>query len=216
MRFLTLIVLSLMVAIPAIAGDPDYNSETDIYNNNDTTRQDNQSINAPTSAMSNVQINPYSNARDYFGDGVSCAKPSVNLGLAGGERPHRAIGYVNVNIPLGGDDCKKAASTRTRTMEYALHQMQTEQGKADKLFAAKMANMCLDIQSHISIHPDNPLFEECSQYIAIEPTPDEIAHLSQMWNDRANGLTQRVNSLEQVAHLPNETNLLWQKTEEGQ
>ena len=99
-------------------------------------------------------------------------------------------------------------------MQYELAQMKIEQGKADKLFAAKMANMCLEIQSHVAIDPNNPLYEECAQYIAIEPSPDEIAALSQAWNNRANGLAMRVNSLEQVAHLPNETNLLWQKGRE--
>lgn len=203
MRISILFVLSLMVALSATADDH-INTQTDIYNNTDSTRQDNQSVNAPTSAMSNIQINPYSNARDYFGAGVSCAQPSVNVGFAGGQSPHKTLGYVNVNFPIGGKDCKRAARTRIKTMEYALYQMQTEQGKADKLFAAKMANMCLDIQSRMTIHQDNPLYEECEQYIAIEPHPDDVASLLGRYGEYGG----RLQFLETHVHAPGDTKRL--------
>ena len=216
MRIFMLFILGLVVVISAKA-DPEMDSS--VYQQVDSTQQENSSYNAPRSAMSNVQINPYSNARDYFGQGVSCSRPSVNVGLAGGERPHKVLGYVNVNIPLGGQDCKRAAKTRTQTMEYALYQMKTEQGKADKLFAAKMANMCLDIQSHMTIHQDNPLYSECAQYMQIEPNPDDIAAINSVMQRHVNGINGRILRLEGVAHSPNQTILMkdqpaldWQKS----
>ncbi len=123
------------------------------------------------------------------------------------------MAYASINIPLGSKDCKKVADTRRLTMEYQLAQMKVEQRKADVLFSAKMANMCLDINAQVKIDADNPLFSECRQYLKITPYPDEIAALSQAWSNRAKGLDQRVGVLEQVAHRPNETALLWQKTE---
>lgn len=205
-NYILLVLLVLVVAVSATA-DP-HDPTTDIYQQQDTTQQENSAFNAPTSAMSNVQINPYSNARDYYGNGVSCSKPSVNIGLAGGERPHKVLGYLNVNIPLGMKDCKKVANTRKQTMEYQLYQMKTEQRKADVLFAAKMANMCLEISSHITITPDNPLYTECAQYVAIEPTPDEIAALATKWNQTSQRLNARMQNLEHVAHRPNESFLI--------
>ncbi len=210
-----LAVILLVSALPWMAAeaDPGDQYESDINNQYDETHQTNSSFNSPSSSMSNVQINPWGNAHDYFGDGVSCSKPSVNIGIAGGENPHRTMAYASINIPLGSKDCKKVADTRRLTMEYQLAQMKVEQRKADVLFSAKMANMCLDINAQVKIDADNPLFSECRQYLKITPNPDEIAALSQAWSNRAKGLDQRVGVLEQVAHRPNETALLWQKTE---
>ena len=93
--------------------------------------------------------------------------------------------------------------------------MKTEQRKADVLFSAKMANMCLEIQSHITINPDNPLYEECAQYLYMEPHPDDVAELTNLLN-RTNGhaaaMNKRVTQLEDVAHLPNQTSLLFNRT----
>lgn len=211
-----LAVVLLVSALPWMAAeaDPGDQYESDINNQYDETHQTNSSFNSPSSSMSNVQINPWGNAHDYFGDGVSCSKPSVNVGIAGGENPHRTMAYASINIPLGSKDCKKVADTRRLTMEYQLAQMKVEQRKADVLFSAKMANMCLDINKQVAIDESNPLFKECAQYIGIRPKPDEIAALSQAWDRRANGLAKRVDRIEQVAHLPNETNLLWLETQE--
>ena len=72
-------VLLLVSALPGMAAeaDPTYGS-ADIANQYDETHQQNHSFNSPSSSMSNVQINPWGNAHDYYGDGVSCSKPSVS------------------------------------------------------------------------------------------------------------------------------------------
>lgn len=208
MKHLAAIVL-LLSALPGMAaeGSTDFTSN-DMY---DETHQNNSSYNSPSSSMSNVQINPWGNARDYYGDGISCSKPSVNVGLAGGESPHRTMAYASINFPLGGGDCKQMAKTRKHTIEYQLHSMKAEQRKADVLFSAKMANMCLEISSHITITPDNALFAECSQYVALEPAPGELAELSVMWQRyglRQEEIVHRVERIEAVAHEPRSTTLL--------
>lgn len=204
---LIITIIGLMVAFTATA-DP----TNGIGSVTDNTNQQNSSYNSPSSAMSNVQINPYSNARDYYGEGVSCSKPAINIGLAGGQSPHRTMAYANLNIPLGGKGCKRVAKLREQTVAYQLYQAQTEQRKADVLFAAKMANMCLEIASQVTITQDNPLFEECVQYVAIEPTADAVAELTYIINQRdlfTNDLDKRLRVVEGVAHLPNKPTLLW-------
>lgn len=214
MKILAFIIGMLVFASPGTAQEADPTTgvtNSDFATQYDETNQENHSFNSPSSSMSNVQINPWGNARDTYGEGVSCSKPSVNIGIAGGERPHRTMAYASVNIPLGMKDCKELAQTRKRTLEYKLTQMQTEQRKADVLFAAKMANMCMDIQRHITIDAENPLYSECAQYISITPTPDEIAQISLQWkqtSQQLNGISTRVNTLESVAHKPQETYLL--------
>lgn len=201
--------LPWMVA-EADPNDPPY-ANADISNQYDETHQNNHSFNSPSSSMSNVQINPWGNAHDYFGDGVSCSKPSVNVGIAGGERPHRTMAYASINIPLGSKACKEVAQTRKLTMEYQLQQMKAEQHKADVLFASKMASMCIQINEQVSINEENPLYGECKQYVKWEPAPDELAKLSMQWNrttEQTDSLHGRVERLEGVAHKPNETFLL--------
>ena len=202
-------VLLVFASLPGRAADVDMSGQYD------ETHQQNQSYNQPVSSMSNVQINPWGNAHDYYGDGVSCSKPSVNIGVAGGENPHRTMAYASINIPLGSKDCKKVANTRRLTMEYELRQLKAEQRKADVLFSAKMANMCLEIHQHVEIQADNALYAECAQYVKTQPEPDELAEISAMWerySGRTNQLEGRVGKLERVAHLPDESTLLWNTT----
>lgn len=185
MRPLLAFMMLVFTTLPGMAAEVDMNGQYD------ETHQENSSFNSPYSSMSNVQINPWGNAHDYYGDGVSCSKPSVNIGLAGGQDPHRAMAYASINIPLGRKDCKKMANTRKLTMEYQLHQLKTEQYKADVLFAGKMAEMCLEISKHLKIVAENPLYKECGQYMA-----------------KNGGLEDRVQVLEGAAHNPNETFLI--------
>ena len=113
-------MMLVFTALPGMAAEVDMNGQYD------ETHQENSSFNSPYSSMSNVQINPWGNAHDSYGDGISCSKPSINVGMAGGESPHRVMAYASINIPLGRKDCKKIAATRKRTMEYQLVQMQAE------------------------------------------------------------------------------------------
>jgi len=135
----------------------------------------------------------------------------VNVGIAGGQDPHRTMAYASVNIPLGGKACKEVAATRKMTMEYQLAQMKIEQRKADVLFSAKMANMCIQIDQTITITADNPLYMECAQYVASKPAPNELSKINQTmgrYGGTIEELSQRLGTLEQVAHRPNETFLL--------
>jgi len=118
-----------------------------------------------TSQQQNFQINQNNNARETYGGGVSCAIPSLNFGVVGGDS-YKAIATASVNIPLGDDACEKARASRIALMDYDLHIQKTEQNKQDILFQIKMANTCLELSDRVSIKADTPLAKECAKYSA--------------------------------------------------
>ena len=137
--------------------------------------QDNDAVNAPTSIMSNTQVNG-GVTRDHFGGGVACSRATLQIGTTYTDNESVEAGtvYAAVNIPLGdGSDCKNAASrhgayVHERTMELKHEIVRKDERhakdmrKMDLMYKDLLLSVCKNWHPQVGIAEKDPLFAKCS------------------------------------------------------
>lgn len=118
-----------------------------------------------TSQQQNFQINQNNNARETYGGGVSCAIPSLNFGVVGGDG-YKAIATASINIPLSNKACSKSRDAIRSMMEYDLYVKKVRTTQEEIRHQFDVARFCLEMDGKLSIQADTPLAKECAKYSA--------------------------------------------------
>lgn len=146
--------------------------------------QQNESVNAPTSVMSNTQVNS-GVTFDSYGGGVTCSRTTVQMGATSSINAHSGYNtgtqlYVGVNIPFGnGTDCKNAAKAqlflnkqRTLTLKELMRRdnenHKQEMKKKDLMYADLLAKVCMNFHGKVAARNDSVMAKECASYQVID------------------------------------------------
>lgn len=147
------------------------------------TIQQNESVNSPTSVMSNTQVNS-GVTFDSYGGGVTCSRTTMQLGATSSVNAHSGYNtgtqlYVGVNIPFGdGSDCKDAAEAqlllnkqRTLTLKELMRRdnenHKKEMKRKDLMYADLLAKVCINFHGKVAAHNDSVMSKECKGYQVI-------------------------------------------------
>ena len=170
-----LILLIALTSVSSLAADGMANSMTQ------DAIQQNESVNSPTSVMSNTQVNS-GTTFDSYGGGVTCARATWQMGAIGTAASKYTQGaqlYVGISGPIGsGSDCKDAAKlqnylNRTRTQDLKERIRRTnlthaaDMKKQELLYADLLAKVCENQHSKVVALEGSFMDSACDTYKTI-------------------------------------------------
>lgn len=142
---------------------------------NNFSDQENEAVNAPTSIMSNTQVNG-GVTHDTFGGGVACSRATLQVGTTYTDNEDLEAGtvYAAVNIPLGsGSDCERAAERHGAYVHERTMELKHEIKRKDEIHTKTIRNMdlkykdlllaiCSNWHPKVGIRESDPFFAQCS------------------------------------------------------
>jgi hypothetical protein len=180
-----LILILALTSLSAIADDEVYAGTM-----TQDAIQQNTASNAPTSVMSNTQLNG-GTTFDSYGGGVTCSRATFQGGMIGnvkGQYRQGAQLYMGISVPIfSGDDCKQAARTQTTLNEWRVTDLKeaikqgkeshAEEIKRSKLmYADLLAKVCQNHHQKMSASVGSLMDLECDKFLS-------LTHNKQKHND---------------------------------
>jgi len=170
--FIAVLLLLSLASLSAMA-------ETGVMSQNNA--QENQSVNSPTSVMSNTQING-GVSHDSYGGGVNCSRTTWQVGAVGIANSNYQTGtqlYAGVTGTFGDEGrCKDAANaqiylTRMKQRDLEQHIKRTNLTHAEEikkqrlLYADLLAKVCENQHDKVVALDGSVLDSECDTYSTI-------------------------------------------------